>query len=659
MFSMRYRLAISSFLILSCCAIETRAGVPLPLTAEVVVAGTEGLVDPVFVTHAPGDFGRVFIIEQPGRIRILDISQNPPVLVGTPFLDIVSRVNSVASERGLLGLAFHPNYSANGFFYVDYTDVSGNTNISRFQVSAGNPDLADSASEVNLFTIAQPQSNHNGGWLSFSPVDGFLYIGTGDGGNFNDVGTGHTANTGNSQDITNNLLGKMLRIDVDTKNSSNGKYGIPASNPFVGVTGDDEIWAYGLRNPWRNAFDRDTGDLIIADVGQNAWEEINFQLASSTGGENWGWRCREGAHDFASATTLGCDTATLLDPIHEYSHGVGCSITGGEVYRGCGIADLGGTYFFADFCSASIWSFQVVGGVVTGFQDRTAELASTGSVIGLISSFGLDAFGEIYICDIGGEVFRIIADGAPNACQTDCMPACVNGVCVPGAMATCVCDPGWGGADCSTPVLLDVAPASGESSYTKDRYISFVPATLATVPLALRVKRAGAATPWYVSCTLADLGAEGRVGTLVQTAEFCVWSRETIHVNGCEIVPGNEYVVDATQDDVSFSTPLSVFTTAPQFAAGRHFGDTVGTLVLNEWTPPEGLVTANDIVAVVQKFSNITGPPHLARVDTDGKVPNIIIAGNDILRAVVGFAGESFGFGAVDCLTGTCVPSCP
>ncbi len=659
MFNIRFRLVIVSFLFLSCCAVKVRAGIPQPLTTEVVVAVADGLVNPIFVTHAPGDFGRVFIIEQPGRIRILDISQNPPVLVGTPFLDIVSRVNSLANERGLLGLAFHPDYANNGFFYVNYSGLNGDTNVSRFQVSVGNPDIADSNSEVNLFMISQPQTNHNGGWLGFSPVDGFMYIGTGDGGNFNDVGAGHTPDTGNSQDITNNLLGKMLRIDVDGNNSSNGMYGIPASNPFVGVTGDDEIWAYGLRNPWRNAFDRETGDLFIADVGQNAWEEIDFQLASSTGGENWGWRCREGANDFASGTTTGCDTAMLLDPIHEYSHAFGCSITGGEVYRGCGIADLGGTYFFADFCSAIIWSFQVVGGVVTDFQDRTAELAPSGATIGLISSFGVDAFGEMYICDIGGEVFRIIADGAPNACQTNCAPACVNGVCVPGTTATCSCDPGWSGVDCATPVLLDVAPASGEAGFAKEKYISFMPATLATVPLALRVNRVGAATPWYVSCAVTDHGLDGIISALIQTPDFCVWSREVIHVTGCEIVPGNEYMVDATQDDVSFSLPLSVLTTVPQFSASRHYGDTVGSLVNSEWTEADGLVSANDIVAVVQKFANLIGPPLLARVDTDGKVPNTIIASNDILRAVRGFAGMPFGFDVVNCLTGTCVPSCP
>ncbi len=657
MSSSYYRLAIIAFLAFPCMTINASVGVPVPLTAEVVVAGSEGLVDPLFVTHAPGDFGRVFILEQPGRVRILDISQNPPVLEATPFLDIVGRVNSIASERGLLGLAFHPDYNSNGYFYVNYSNASGDTTISRFQVSVGNPDLADSSSELILLTINQPQSNHNGGWLSFGPNDGFLYISTGDGGGGGDDDAGHTPGLGNSQDITNNLLGKMLRIDVDGNNSTNGLYGIPPSNPFVGITGDDEIWAYGLRNPWRNAFDRDNGDLYMADVGQFLWEEIDYQPANSAGGENWGWRCREGANDFASATTAGCDTATLLDPIHEYDHSFGCSITGGEVYRGCGIADLGGTYFFGDFCTASVWSFRVVGGVVTDFQDRTAELASTGANIGLISSFGLDAFGEMYICDLGGEVFRIISDGTPNACQTDCVPPCVNGVCVPGVVATCACDPGWGGVDCSNPVLMDVAPAAGESGFNKDRYLSFMPATLAGTPLALRVRRVGSATPWYVSCTLSDQGAAGSFGTLVQNAEFCIWTRDAIHVNGCEVVPGNEYLIDATLDDVSFSTPLSLDTTA--VPTPREFGDLGSSLVGGIWTPPDSIVTTVDILMVVKSFQLDPEAPHKSRVDTDGKIPNAIIASSDILREVLAFSGMPFGFGVTGCLSGTCVPNCP
>ncbi|MCH9034534.1 MAG: PQQ-dependent sugar dehydrogenase, partial [Planctomycetes bacterium] len=366
-----------------------------------------GLTRPLFVTHAPGDADRIYIVEKPGRIKVLKGG------VVSVFLDITARVGgsgSLNSEQGLFALAFHPDFANNSFFYVNYTNNGGDTRVSRF--TANDADNGDSGSEFVILSISQPQSNHNGGWLAFGPNDGFLYIATGDGGNADDEGPGHTAGTGNGQDITNNLLGKMLRIDVD----GGSPYAIPPGNPFVGITGDDEIWAYGLRNPWRNAFDPSTGDLYIADVGQNVWEEISFQPASSTGGENYGWRCREGAHDFN--ITANCAGETFVDPIHEYSHGGSpfrCSITGGEIYHGSEIPDLVGTYFYADWCSDSIWSFRVVGGVVTEFEERTAELTPGGGLsIVNITSFGTDANGEMYICDHTtdeGEVFKIVAGG--------------------------------------------------------------------------------------------------------------------------------------------------------------------------------------------------------------------------------------------------------
>jgi glucose/arabinose dehydrogenase len=273
-----------------------------------------------------------------------------------------------------------------------------------------------------LLRIDQTQSNHNGGWIAFGPNDGLLYIATGDGGGGGDDDAGHTAGTGNAQDTTDNLLGKILRIDVDGTNGSTGTYGIPTGNPFVGKAGDDEIWSYGLRNPWRNAFDSETGDLYIADVGQRLWEEVSFQPASSSGEENWGWRCREGAHDF---NTLNCDGLTLLDPIHEYSHGGSphrCSITGGEVYRGCAVPDLAATYFFADYCSDQIWSFRAVGGTATDLRDRTVELAVAGRTINDITSFGRDALGELYILDRGGEMYRIVPDDALSRCHPPGVP---------------------------------------------------------------------------------------------------------------------------------------------------------------------------------------------------------------------------------------------
>jgi len=419
---MRYVSGIRTLAAIAVAALATStfAG-GTPLTTELVASG---LARPVFVTHAPGDFSRIFIVEQrsgsTGRIRILDLATN--TLLPTPFLSVPGV--STSSEQGLLGLAFHPDYENNGFFYINYTSSStgsNTTHVDRYQVSAGDPNVADPNTGRPVLRISQPFTNHNGGWIEFGP-DGYLYISTGDGGSGCDPGQ-------RSQDITNQLLGKLLRIDVDGDDfpgSTISNYAIPADNPFVGITGDDEIWAYGLRNPWRCDFDKATGDLYIADVGQFVREEINFQPASSTGGENYGWDCKEGLLCSGGATGcsggLGCScgSASLIDPINEYSHGLGCSITGGVVYRGCAIPDLSGTYFYADHCSNTIWSF--VGETVSNFQVRTTELDPPGSLsISGISSFGEDAYGEVYICDLfGGEVFKIVADTSGGFAGPDC-----------------------------------------------------------------------------------------------------------------------------------------------------------------------------------------------------------------------------------------------
>ena len=383
------------------------------LTTELV---TDQLERPIFLTHAPDD-NRLFILEKRGRIRII----KDGVLLPTPFLDIDSLVGGGTSdfdERGLLGLTFAPDYQSSGYFYVNYTNGAGNTTVARYTVSA-NPDIADPASAHTIIVIDQPQSNHNGGWIDFGP-GGCLFIGMGDGGGAGDNGFGHTAGVGNGQDITDNLLGKMLRLDVtgdDFPDDDNRNYAIPADNPFVGITGDDEIWAFGLRNPWRNSFDRDTGDLWIADVGQSSWEEINVQPANSSGGENYGWRCREGMHDFD--TSGDCSQTPFTEPIYEYGHNQGCAITGGYVYRGCAVPDLQGTYFFADYCSSRIWSFRYDGTTVTEFTDRTSELSPGGGLsIATLSSFGEDAAGELYILDqTDGEIFKIVrADGGSGDC---------------------------------------------------------------------------------------------------------------------------------------------------------------------------------------------------------------------------------------------------
>ncbi len=401
------------------------AGTVVPLTTRRVASG---LNRPVFATHAPGDEDRLFILEQRGVIKILDLTTE--TLLGTPFLDIDALVLGPANtfdERGLLGLAFHPDYDTNGFFYINYINNSGNTVVARYTVSA-NPDIANPASASLVLGLVQPQANHNGGWLGFGP-DGYLYIATGDGGNFCDTGTGHTTGTGNAQDITTNLLGKMLRIDVD----GGSPYASPPGNPFVGVTGDDEIWAYGLRNPWRPSFDRETGDLYIADVGQDAREEINYQQANGSedpqnpayqGGHNYGWRGMEGnsCSSISGCSTTGCtcNDPVLTDPIHEYSHAVGFSITGGYAYRGCDIPSLQGRYFYADFGTNQIWTLFVVDGHATEIANRTAELDPPGTLaIGAVASFGEDARGEVYIVDraatTDGEIYKVISvEGYPD-----------------------------------------------------------------------------------------------------------------------------------------------------------------------------------------------------------------------------------------------------
>ncbi len=377
-----------------------------PLAIDTVASG---LVNPVLVTFAPGDSNRIFIVEQPGRIRVL---RNDTLLVRS-FLDIDSIVGSGGSEQGLLGLAFHPSYQSNGFFYVNYTNNSGNTVVARYAVTT-NPDSANANSKFNIINIAQPFSNHNGGMIAFSPIDGYLYIGMGDGGSANDPG--------NRAQNKMNLLGKMLRIDID----AGSPYAIPTDNPFVDSAAYlPEIWALGLRNPWRFSFDRETGDLYTADVGQGTIEEIDFQSFSSPGGENYGWRLKEGENCFNPPSD--CDTLVgLADPITFYTHGGApfrCSISGGYVYRGCAIPDLQGHYFYADYCSAQIWSFKYNGTTISDSTQRTADIGA-GTIA--VSSFGEDYYGELYICShANGRVLKVIPQGVPSQCF---MPDCCAGI---------------------------------------------------------------------------------------------------------------------------------------------------------------------------------------------------------------------------------------
>lgn len=336
-----------------------------------------GLDKPLGLTHAGDE--RLFILEQPGLIRILREGQLLPV----PFLDIRSLVQDDASERGLLGLAFHPQFAQNGFFYVNYTGRGGETIIARFRVEE-NPDLADPESEQILMRIAQPYANHNGGGLAFGP-DGRLYIGTGDGGSGGDP-------QGNAQD-PNSLLGKMLRIDVDQGNP----YAIPGDNPFSQGGGALEVWALGLRNPWRFSFDQANGDLTIADVGQDQWEEVNILSASTPPGVNFGWNLREGRHNFA-----GEGSQALLDPVAEYDHSQGCSITGGHVVRGEVLPEWNGVYLFGDFCRGTIW------GLLQG-PDGSWQMNTLFQMEFQISSFGEDSLGGVYVVDYNGALYQLEA----------------------------------------------------------------------------------------------------------------------------------------------------------------------------------------------------------------------------------------------------------
>jgi glucose/arabinose dehydrogenase len=356
---------------------------------------TGGLDTPVGIANAGDGSGRLFIVEKGGRIRVVQDG----ALASMPFLDIADRVGASHSEQGLLGLAFHPRYVENGFFFVNYTDGQGDTVVSRFSVQADRSQAdqgpADSgpgnpASEVVLLTLDQPAGNHNGGHLAFGP-DGYLYIGTGDGGGAGDqYGNGQNGQT---------LLGAMLRLDVDGDQA----YTIPEDNPFAGEPGvRDEIWALGLRNPWRYSFDRLTGDLYIADVGQNMYEEVNFQPAGEPGGRNYGWPMMEGLHCFPADRP--CERAGLTLPVREYDHTQGCSVTGGYVYRGQEFPLLAGVYLFGDYCSGRIWGLAPSG---DGGDWRVARLAQ---VDVRLSAFGEDETGELYLVDMGrGELFKITA----------------------------------------------------------------------------------------------------------------------------------------------------------------------------------------------------------------------------------------------------------
>lgn len=389
----------------------------LPASASVTLAQVaSGISNPTDIQNARDGSGRLFFVQQSGRIMAWKNDAEPPAA----FLDI-SNLVLAGGEQGLLGLAFHPDYRNNGFFYVNYTrSPDGATVVARYSRSANNPDAADPQSAAVLLTIPQPYANHNGGAVRFGP-DGYLYIGMGDGGSGNDP-------QNHAQDLTS-LLGKMLRIDVNTTTGTL-PYGIPSDNPFVGSAQPGvraEIWAYGLRNPWRFSFDSLTGDLFIGDVGQDAREEIDFVRAGSAGGMNFGWRIMEGTQCTNLPGDLPCHDPRFTSPIVDYDHGQGCSVTGGYLYRGRAVPELipasspgenplfKGVYVYGDLCSGTIWG---ISAPANGGVSNSVLLASDL----YITTFGEDENGEIYVADAAAsKIYRLTSSASDFISKSDCL----------------------------------------------------------------------------------------------------------------------------------------------------------------------------------------------------------------------------------------------
>ncbi len=364
-----------------------------PTSSTVRLVKVADVAKPVLVTSPRDGTNRLFIVSKGGHIRIVKGGS----LLSASFLNLSAAV-SKGSEQGLLGLAFHPSFKTNRKFYVNYTNTSGNTVIREYKASASNPDVVASGSGRTLLTIKQPYSNHNGGMLAFGK-DGYLYIGTGDGGSGGDPG--------NRAQSTSSLLGKMLRINVNGRTASK-PYKVPASNPYVGRPGRNEIWQRGLRNPWRFSFDRANGNLWIGDVGQNKYEEVDRAVRTSSGpgrAVNWGWRVMEGRHCYKPSS--GCSKSAKRTPLVEYAHGSNgrCSITGGNVYRGSAIAALRGWYVYGDYCSGEVWAVSS-----TASKPATpVRLLGAGSGR-LVSGFGENDAGELFLADLNGAVYRLASN---------------------------------------------------------------------------------------------------------------------------------------------------------------------------------------------------------------------------------------------------------
>jgi len=385
--------------LLASCTATIAAQTPLAL--EVVATG---LLRPVQVVAPDGDFDRLFVVQQVGQVRIVRDGQVLP----QPFLDVTQAPAPQllpGGERGLLGIAFHPDFAQNGHVFVYCCRAPTiQVMVERYTVSPNNPDVCDPSSRVQIWTTSLIYGNHNAGGISFGP-DGYLYIPVGDGGSTGPLWPQDPFNHAQRGD---SLLGKILRIDVDNPQGGNA-YGIPPGNPFVGVANwHDEIWAYGLRNPYRCSFDRLTGDYWIADVGGRN-EEVDFEPAGSGGGRNYGWSCMAGTHCYPSNQVCVCNDPSLTMPLHDYFTGVGQAIIGGYVYRGCAVPDLRGSYLFADYVTGQVWSMQHNGQAVTQLTERTAELVPPQPwLLASPSGFGEDARGELYLCTLTGEVYQIV-----------------------------------------------------------------------------------------------------------------------------------------------------------------------------------------------------------------------------------------------------------
>lgn len=380
------------------------------------------------IARAPGQPDRLYLADLFGKIRILDLNTN--TISPTPFLSIPDVDNEI--EGGLLGLTFHPDFATNGKFYVNVTVDNGGVPISDVVTSPFSVHIREYTATpgsnvanpgyVDLLKVVKPQAEHNGGWLGFGPRDGYLYVTLGDGGGSIDSSPGHTPDIGNAQDLTDNRLGKILRLDVNSDAFPSDplrNYAIPPTNPFVGGAGDDEIWAYGLRNPWQASFDRQTGDLWIGDVGENRREEINFQPANSTGGTNYGWRLREGTQP---TDVVGGDRPSgSVDPVYDYVHFSepgdvnfkGNSVTGGFIYRGPD-PEVQGRYIFTDFTAGKFWSFDPADPYGT-VQNITSILTPPTGLATQVAAMGEDAYGNLYAANVSGFVYRIVTDATVSA----------------------------------------------------------------------------------------------------------------------------------------------------------------------------------------------------------------------------------------------------